>query len=87
LASDHGNQIALQAAGGDAVSAEFICYPVRIEIFSQESKGIAATVETQDDGGAMVEIKTVTNAEEWTKLSAAIRQALLSMKLEGDVTE
>jgi hypothetical protein len=56
---------------------------VKVEIYD-DTKDCAAIVDCFDECAAMVEIKTVTSAEDWPALSAAILDALQSMALEGD---
>jgi hypothetical protein len=46
--------------------------------------GLAAKVEAFDEAAAKVEIKGPTSASDWQALSAAILDALRSMKLTGD---
>jgi len=65
----------------------YVFFPVKVEIMDSSTNDVAAVVEMQDEGAAFVEMKTATNAGDWTALSGAIRQALLSMKLTGDETE
>jgi hypothetical protein len=68
-------------AGGVAVS---------IDVFTTKAEGYDGSsgvfcVETSDGAGATVKITKPVNAESWRAISAAVRRALLAMKLTGDV--
>lgn len=60
-------------------------FPVKIEGYDDEMKDGVFTVSASDEACAEVKITTAVNVQTWDELSAAIRKALLMMKLEGDV--
>ena len=59
--------------------------PVRYEIYNEDMKELAASVEMFDEGGAVVEIKGVYDRTTFDRLVPLIQQALSAMKLVGDV--
>lgn len=58
-------------------------YPVKIEIYDEDMP--AAKVETFDNCAAHIEVTMMVNAASWKELADKIHEALLMMKLEGDV--
>lgn len=58
-------------------------YPVKIECIDTDVQALVFTVEAFDDVTASLEIKTVVCEESWAEISAAVRDALVMLRL-GD---
>lgn len=58
-------------------------YPTAIEIHDADGDAVAR-IEVQDSTCAQVTIPLSVNAASWVELSEVIRQALVSMRLDGD---
>ena len=66
---------------------DYRAYPTRIECNDTTLSIPVFSIEAADESGGTVEIDAVCNVREWDKISPIIRQALLSMQFDGDLTE
>jgi hypothetical protein len=65
----------------------YTLYPIQVEIVDETMKEAAVFIIAVDDCAAKIEVKTLTNFDDWHELSDAIKKALHMMKLYAGANE